>query len=211
MVTQIRRNKFFERIIEFNDLKKADPLINNFVNTKSKIVLLSLVFVFVLIQYLLSQVKFFLPDNPVPITLQTFGILMLGSLYGLRLTLASITVYLVLGVVGLPIFQGHNGGIDYFMGVTGGYLIGFFFASILGSFLSTRGLRSGLSIWAMLYANIVIYIPALIWLSIFDFSWPENGKLLSQAVYPFLIGDFVKLIFASLIISFLWKISKKTN
>tara|TARA_Y100000817_G_C16851126_1_gene542116 strand:+ start:468 stop:1103 length:636 start_codon:yes stop_codon:yes gene_type:complete len=211
MVTQIRRNKFFERIIEFNDLKKADPLINNFVNTKSKIVLLSLVFGFVLIQYLLSQVKFFLPDNPVPITLQTFGILMLGSLYGLRLTLASITVYLVLGVVGLPIFQGHNGGIDYFMGVTGGYLIGFFFASILGSFLSTRGLRSGLSIWAMLYANIVIYIPALIWLSIFDFSWPENGKLLSQAVYPFLIGDFVKLIFASLIISFLWKISKKTN
>ena len=189
MVTQIRRNKFFERIIEFNDLKKADPLINNFVNTKSKIVLLSLVFGFVLIQYLLSQVKFFLPDNPVPITLQTFGILMLGSLYGLRLTLASITVYLVLGVVGLPIFQGHNGGIDYFMGVTGGYLIGFFFASILGSFLSTRGLRSGLSIWAMLYANIVIYIPALIWLSIFDFSWPENGKLLSQAVYPFLIGD----------------------
>ena len=163
MVTQIRRNKFFERIIEFNDLKKADPLINNFVNTKSKIVLLSLVFGFVLIQYLLSQVKFFLP------------------------------------------------GIDYFMGVTGGYLIGFFFASILGSFLSTRGLRSGLSIWAMLYANIVIYIPALIWLSIFDFSWPENGKLLSQAVYPFLIGDFVKLIFASLIISFLWKISKKTN
>ena len=211
MVTQIRRNKFFERIIEFNDLKKADPLINNFVNTKSKIVLLSLVFGFVLIQYLLSQVKFFLPDNPVPITLQTFGILMLGSLYGLRLTLASITVYLVLGVVGLPIFQGHNGGLDYFMGVTGGYLIGFFFASILGSFLSTRGLRSGLSIWAMLYANIVIYIPALIWLSIFDFSWPENGKLLSQAVYPFLIGDFVKLIFASLIISFLWKISKKTK
>ena len=211
MVTQIKGNKFFERIIGFNDLKKADPLIDNFINTKSRIVFLSLVLGFVLIQYLLSQVKFFLPDNPVPITLQTFGVLMLGSLYGLRLTLVSITAYLGLGLIGLPIFQGHNGGLDYFMGVTGGYLIGFFLASLLGSFLSTRGLRSGLSIWAMLYANIVIYIPALIWLSIFDFSWPENGKLLSQAVYPFLIGDFVKLIFASLIISFLWKISKKAN
>ncbi|MBM01976.1 MAG: biotin transporter BioY [Chloroflexi bacterium] len=211
MVTQIKGNKFFERIIGFNDLKKADPLIDNFINTKSRIVFLSLVLGFVLIQYLLSQVKFFLPDNPVPITLQTFGVLMLGSLYGLRLTLVSITAYLGLGLIGLPIFQGHNGGLDYFMGVTGGYLIGFFLASLLGSFLSTRGLRSGLSIWAMLYANIVIYIPALIWLSIFDFSWPENGKLLSQAVYPFLIGDFVKLIFASLIISFLWKISKKTK
>ncbi len=211
MVTQIKGNKLFGRIIGFSDLSKESPLIDNFVNTKSRLVSILLVFGFVLIQYLLSQFKFFLPDNPVPITLQTFGILMLGSLYGLRLTLASITVYLVLGVFGLPIFQGHNGGVDYFMGVTGGYLIGFFFASILGSFLSTRGLRAGLSIWAMIYANIVIYIPALIWLSIFDFSWPENGKLLSQAVYPFLIGDFVKLTFASLIISFLWKISKKTK
>ncbi len=211
MVTQIKRNKLFERIIGFGGLSKENPLIDNFVNTKSSIVSILLVFGFVLIQYLLSQFKFFLPDNPVPITLQTFGILMLGSLYGLRLTLISITVYLGLGALGLPIFQGHNGGIDYFMGVTGGYLIGFFFASILVSFLSTRGLRAGLTIWAMIYANIVIYIPALIWLSIFDFSWPENGKLLSQAVYPFLIGDFVKLTFASLIISFLWKISKKTK
>ena len=123
----------------------------------------------------------------------------------------SITLYLLIGLAGLPVFQGHNGGVDYFMGVTGGYLIGFFFAAILTSFLSTRGLRSGLSIWAMLYANIIIYIPALIWLTIFDFSWPENGKLLSQAVYPYLIGDFVKLVLASSLISFLWKIVKKSK
>ena len=173
MVTQIKGNKFFERIIGAGYLSKENPLIDNFVNTKSKIASILLVSGFVLIQYLLSQFKFFLPDNPVPITMQTFGILMLGSLYGLRLTLISITIYLALGIIGLPIFQGHNGGVDYFMGVTGGYLIGFFLASILGSFLSTRGLRAGLSIWAMLYANIVIYIPALIWLTIFDFSWPE--------------------------------------
>ena len=109
MVTQIKGNKLFERIIGFGDLSKEDPLIDNFVNTKSSVVSILLVFGFVLIQYLLSQFKFFLPDNPVPITLQTFGILMLGSLYGLRLTLISITVYLGLGVLGLPIFQGHNG------------------------------------------------------------------------------------------------------
>ena len=120
MVTQIKGNKFFERIIGAGYLSKENPLIDNFVNTKSKIASILLVSGFVLIQYLLSQFKFFLPDNPVPITMQTFGILMLGSLYGLRLTLISITIYLALGIIGLPIFQGHNGGVDYFMGVTGG-------------------------------------------------------------------------------------------
>ena len=63
----------------------------------------------------------------------------------------------------------------------------------------------------MIIGNIFIYIPALIWLSIYDFGWPENGKLFSQAVYPFLIGDFIKLILASLSINILWKLSKKNN
>ena len=105
MVTQIKGNKFFERIIGVGYLSKENPLIDNFVNTKSKITSILLVSGFVLIQYLLSQFKFFLPDNPVPITMQTFGILILGSLYGLRLTLISITIYLALGIIGLPILK----------------------------------------------------------------------------------------------------------
>ena len=211
MVTMQKRFGILEKIFRLDGLATEKPLINNFIGSGSKTKSIVLIFAFILVQYILSQIKFFLPDNPVPVTLQTFGILMMGSLYGLRLTFFSITLYLLIGLAGLPVFQGHNGGVDYFMGVTGGYLIGFFFAAILTSFLSTRGLRSGLSIWAMLYANIIIYIPALIWLTIFDFSWPENGKLLSQAVYPYLIGDFVKLVLASSLISFLWKIVKKSK
>ena len=211
MVTIQKRFGILEKIFRSDGLAAEKPLIDNFIGSGSKTKSIVLIFAFILIQYILSQLKFFLPDNPVPVTLQTFGILMMGSLYGLRLTFFSITLYLLVGLAGLPVFQGHNGGIEYFMGVTGGYLIGFFFAAILTSFLSSRGLRSGLSIWAMLYANIVIYIPALIWLTIFDFSWPENGKLLSQAVYPYLIGDFIKLVLASSLISFLWKIVQKSK
>ena len=211
MVTMQKRFGILEKIFRLDGLATEKPLINNFIGSGSKTKSIVLIFAFILVQYILSQIKFYLPDNPVPVTLQTFGILMMGSLYGLRLTFFSITLYLLIGLAGLPVFQGHNGGVDYFMGVTGGYLIGFFFAAILTSFLSTRGLRSGLSIWAMLYASIIIYIPALIWLTIFDFSWPENGKLLSQAVYPYLIGDFVKLVLASSLISFLWKIVKKSK
>jgi biotin transport system substrate-specific component len=163
---------------------------------------------FVLFQYLLSQIRFFLPDNPVPITMQTFGILILGGVYGPRLTIISVLAFMIIGMIGVPVFQGNNGGIEYFFGVTGGYLIGFIFASTIISVLSNNGLKKGLSIWAMIIGNISIYAVALIWLSIYDFGWPEKGSLFSQAVYPFLIGDFIKLVLASLSVNILWKLSK---
>jgi len=129
-------------------------------------------------------------------------------LYGPRLTLLSIFSYMIIGIIGVPVFQSHNGGIDYFFGVTGGYLIGFIFASVIISILSNSGLKKGLSIWAMIIGNLMIYVTALVWLTVYDFGWPEKGKLFSQAVYPFLIGDFIKLILASLSINILWKLSK---
>ena len=87
-------------------------------------------------------------------------------------------------------------------------MIGFIFASTIISVLSNNGLKKGLSIWAMIIGNITIYVVALIWLSIYDFGWPEKGNLFSQAVYPFLIGDFIKLVLASLSVNILWKLSK---
>ena len=188
-----------------------NALIDKFINSNTFINTISLIGIFVVFQYLFSQIRFFIPDNPVPVTMQTFGILLVGGLYGPRLTMLSIFSYIIIGIIGVPVFQGHSGGIDYFFGVTGGYLIGFIFASVVISVLSNTGLKKGLSIWAMIIGNIFIYIPALIWLSIYDFGWPENGKLFSQAVYPFLIGDFIKLILASLSINILWKLSKKNN
>ena len=97
---------------------------------------------------------------------------------------------------------------SFTFGVTGGYLIGFIFASVIISILSNSGLKKGLSIWAMIIGNLMIYITAIVWLSVYDFGWPEKGKLFSQAVYPFLIGDFIKLILASLSVNILWKLSK---
>ena len=95
--------------------------------------------------------------------------------------------------------------------MTGGYLVGFIFASVVISVLSNTGFNKGLSIWAMIIGNFIIYIIAVLWLSVYDFGWPEKGKLFSQAVYPFLIGDFIKLILASLSINVLWKLSRKNK
>ena len=207
-MVSIKKIKSKKRI-SFKDLfSDENALIDQFIKSNTVLNTISLVGLFIVFQYLFSQIRFFIPDNPVPVTMQTFGILLVGGLYGPRLTLLSIFSYMIIGIIGVPVFQSHNGGIDYFFGVTGGYLIGFIFASVIISILSNSGLKKGLSIWAMIIGNLMIYITAIVWLSVYDFGWPEKGKLFSQAVYPFLIGDFIKLILASLSVNILWKLSK---
>ena len=209
MVTYKKYSKTKDKTFSIKNLfNSEDALIDQFIKSNTIFNATFLVAFFVLFQYLLSQIRFFLPDNPVPITMQTFGILILGGVYGPRLTIISVLSYMIIGIVGVPVFQGNNGGIEDFFGVTGGYLIGFIFASTIISVLSKNGLKKGLSIWAMIIGNISKYVVAIIWLSIYDFGWPEKGNLFSQAVYPFLIGDFIKLVLASLSVNILWKLSK---
>ena len=207
-MVSIKKIKSKKRISFKDLLSDENALIDQFIKSNTLLNTISLVGLFIVFQYLFSQIRFFIPDNPVPVTMQTFGILLVGGLYGPRLTLLSIFSYMIIGIIGVPVFQSHNGGIDYFFGVTGGYLIGFIFASVIISILSNSGLKKGLSIWAMIIGNLMIYVTALVWLTVYDFGWPEKGKLFSQAVYPFLIGDFIKLILASLSVNILWKLSK---
>jgi len=165
---------------------------------------------------LLAQLKFYLPGNPVPVTLQGFGVLVLGGVLGWRWGLVSILIYYVSGLVGLPVFANENQGnlfinldiseivkgYNYvFMGVTGGYLIGFIIATVFIGFIVQSGWNRGATIWAMLLGSFLIYVPALIWLTVFDFGWPADGELFSSAVYPFIPGDLLKVVLASTLIS----------
>jgi biotin transport system substrate-specific component len=157
---------------------------------------------------LLAQARFFMPDNPVPITLQGFGILMLGGVLGWRLGLASAFGYYLVGMAGLPVFAKGGEGWDYVIhGATGGYLLGFILAAGVVGYLSQRGWNRGRVLWPMLIGSLLIYAPALIWLSVFDFGWPDEGKLLSSALYPFMTGDILKLIAAATVTGGLWRIA----
>jgi biotin transport system substrate-specific component len=166
---------------------------------KSTIVKLSFSISLIIFTGVFAQIRFFLPDNPVPITFQTLGILLMGGLLGPRWGLGTSLSYVILGLAGIPLFQGGNGGFQYSTGATGGYIIGFVFASTSVGYFINKGLNESKSIWAYIMGTLIVYIPAIIWLSIFNFSWPEDGKLFSQAVYPFLIGDIIKAIAASLL------------
>tara|TARA_B110000438_G_scaffold60718_1_gene60922 strand:+ start:5190 stop:5819 length:630 start_codon:yes stop_codon:yes gene_type:complete len=165
---------------------------------KSLFIKISISIILIIATSIFAQMRFFIPGNPVPITFQTLGILLMGGILGPKWGLGSILAYVVIGIAGLPVFQGGNGGLDYITGVTGGYIIGFILASTSVGFLTKIGLNKSKSIWAYIIGTILVYIPAIIWLSIFDFGWPKQGMMLSEAVYPFLIGDMIKAIVASL-------------
>ncbi len=150
---------------------------------------------------LLAQVRFPLPWSPIPITGQTFAVLLAGVLLGRRWGGASLAIYAGLGAVGVPWFSGWTSGF----GATGGYLIGFILAALfMGHFTDTYvRSRSFLSMLGlMLFANfILIYVPGLLWLGL----WLNLVKgapagfiaLLGMGAIPFIAGDITKAIMAA--------------
>ncbi|MDP6403388.1 MAG: biotin transporter BioY [SAR202 cluster bacterium] len=171
-------------------------------------VAISLLFVGILTG--LGRATFYLPGNPIPITFQTAGVLLIGGFLGLRWGLFAILVYYFLGMAGVGVFKDGGNGWHYLSGtVTAGYIIGFIAAVPLVGYLSQRGWNRGRILWPMLLGNLFIYVPALLWLSAFDFGWPADGELFSAGMYPFIPGDLVKLMIASLVVGGGWAIADK--
>lgn len=155
----------------------------------------------------LAQARFYLPDNPVPITFQTTGVLLTGGLLGFRWGLASAVLYYIVGMAGVPVFQGANSGWSYIAhGITGGYLLGFILATTVTGYFSERGWNRGRALWPMTISALLVYGPGLAWLAVFDLGWPAEGQLFSAGMYPFIPGDIVKLLIAALGVGLLWRL-----
>ena len=119
---------------------------------------LLLIFSGVLILWMTAQIRINLFFTPVPITGQTFGVLILAAAYGSRLGMTTILAYLFVGIAGLPVFAGASSGWSYFSGVTAGYLVGFAAAAYVVGYLSEVGWdRRPISVIAsMLIGNLII-------------------------------------------------------
>jgi biotin transport system substrate-specific component len=148
---------------------------------------------------LLAQIRIPLPFSPVPITGQTFGVLLAGTLLGKKWGGMSMVVYAALGILGMPWFNGATSGL----GATTGYLIGFVLAALfIGS--KTDGRRPGFNrtFGVMLFAGIcLIYLPGLIWLGLWlnlVKSSPANiPTLIAIGATPFIAGDVLKTALAA--------------
>ena len=141
---------------------------------------------------------------PVPLTGQTFGVLLVGASLGAVRGFASLGLYLLAGLAGAPVYQEQNHGWDYFMGPTGGYLIGFVVAAALIGWLAERRWDRRLSsaVAAMLTGNVVVYLFGLPWLA----AELETGfeKTLELGLYPFVVGDLLKLYLAGALLPAAW-------
>ncbi len=155
-----------------------------------------------------AKIQVFIPGNPVPITLTTFGVLTIGAAYGARLGAITILGYLAIGAMGFDVFAGSSAekaGLIYMMGGTGGYLVGYVLAALALGFAARKGWDRNVILMAlaMFVGSALIYIPGLLWLHQFASGWEQT---LAWGITPFLIGDALKLGLAALLVPALWKL-----
>jgi biotin transport system substrate-specific component len=145
------------------------------------------------------------PMWPVPMTLQTLAISVIGLTMGARLAAATVVVYLGQGAMGLPVFAGGAAGLPYMMGPTGGFLIGFLAMAWLTGFIAERGFGSGLGrlFVAAFVPAVLLFIPGVLWL------WAVTPLDLERAIMagavPFQLGGLVKSALAAVIVAGGWR------
>ena len=150
--------------------------------------------------------KIKIPMIPVPITMGTFAVLSIGAAYGIRLGLATIIGYMLIGALGFDVFAGSSAdafGITYMMGGTGGYLVGYVLAVLALGYAARHGWdRSiGKMALAMVLGNVLIYVPGLIWLAVL---YGTDAPIFAWGLTPFLLGDALKLALAALLLPAVW-------
>ncbi|MFO7751989.1 MAG: biotin transporter BioY [Desulfobacteraceae bacterium] len=139
-----------------------------------------------------------IPVGPVPIVLQNMFVLLAGLLLGPRWGLASVAIYLLLGIFGLPVFAGGTGGLGRIVGPTGGYLVGYLPCVYATGIIARKNKNSVLvDISAMITGSVIIYAAGVTWLKLTSgMGW---DKAFAAGMYPFLPGNCIKIAAAAFI------------
>jgi biotin transport system substrate-specific component len=155
---------------------------------------------------LAAQVSIPLPFTPVPITGQTFAVVLVGAALGAVLGAASLVLYVAAGLAGAHVYAGGAHGVDVLTGATGGYLVGFVLAAVLTGLLAERrwDRRFSSSVAAMLSGNVLIYLVGVPWLAVVLDTPLE--KTLELGLYPFVVGDLLKLYLAGALLPVAWRL-----
>ena len=153
--------------------------------------------------------------SAIPFTLQTFAVCLITALLGLRLGLWAVAGYILLGAVGVPVFSSFRGGPGALLGVTGGYIIGFFFTALVVGFAVDRhGRRLPVMLLSMVLGILLCYAFGTAWFMIVyaGKTGPVSlGVALAWCVTPYLIPDGIKLVLAALLTQRLFPVLFKSK
>jgi biotin transport system substrate-specific component len=159
-----------------------------------------------------GDVRVTLPTSPVPITAQTFAVLLVGGALGFRRGILAVALYLAVGLF-LPVYAGSSSGLDTFLGrdegrwvlgATGGYLLGFLLAGAVVGRLAELGWERhvGGAVVAMLVGNLAIYLIGIPWLM--AATGFDLGTAIDKGLAPFIFGDLLKLALAGIAFPVAW-------
>lgn len=168
---------------------------------------IALIMGFALLTALCAQIRIPLGFTPVPITGQTFAVLLSGAVLGSRMGAASQLLYVLMGAAGAPFYAGGTGGWEYATGATMGYLLGFVAAAYAVGYLAEhrQDRRFATSIGAFLTGNLVIYALGVPWL-MYSLSW-DLAEGVAKGLAPFIIGDTIKIMLAAGVMPVAWKLA----
>ncbi|MCA1632954.1 MAG: biotin transporter BioY [Acidobacteria bacterium] len=194
-----------------NTYAKAETLTGAFLAPLDWARSAALVVAFSLLTALAAQVVIPLPFTPVPLTGQTFAVLLAGALLGSRLGALAMIAYLCEGAVGLPFFRGGAGGAHYLLlSPTTGYLLAFPLAAFVTGYLAERGWdrRYASAAAAMALGSFVILAGGWAWLALF---FRTAGEAFRLGVAPFILGDLVKIALAAAALPAGWALVRRKD
>ncbi len=173
----------------------------------------ALVLSFALLTALAAQITIPLPFTPVPITGQTFAVLLTGAALGPRLGATSLGLYWFLGATGLPFYADGGGGWQAATGATAGYLVGFVAAAYVVGLLAERqqDRTVATAIPAFLTGSVIIYLFGVgwLWYSVEAFTTAEEA--MAAGLTPFVVGDLVKIALAGVLLPTAWRLVGTTR
>lgn len=160
---------------------------------------------------LAAQISIPLPFTPVPITGQTFAVVLVGASLGAVRGGASMALYVLVGALGAPVYFSGNSGIEHVLGASGGYLLSYPIAAALTGMLAQRGWdrRFSSAVAAMLTGNVIIYVIGLPWLAAAVGAGLE--ETLKLGLYPFVPGDVFKLYLAGALLPGAWRLIERAG
>ena len=168
----------------------------------------ALVVLFAGITALAAQIRIPLPFTPVPITGQTFAVLLAGAALGARRGATAMVLYVACGAFGLPFYAGGTGGCAHIFGPTGGYLLSYPLAAAAVGVLAEHGWDRKVvtTACAMLAGSFIIYLCGVSWLAFYVGGLPHA---IVQGCLPFLPGDAIKAVLAALALPGAWKVARR--